>query len=119
MKPLVLELPDELAERLQPVADKLVVVLERGLRDLYATEPGFTGAAEVMEFLAGLPEPEEVLALRPSEQVEHRVRDLIDRSRATGLSPEEEREWAQYEFIEHLVRKAKARALARTRSPAP
>jgi hypothetical protein len=119
MRPLTIDLPDDLVERLKPVADRMATVLERGLREVNATGPGFGGVTDVMEFFAGLPAPEEVLALRPSARVEHRVRELLDRSRTAGLSAEEEREWAQYEFIEHLVRKAKARAAALTqRSPA-
>lgn len=115
MRPLTIELPDDLVERLKPVSDRMVAVLERGLREVDTTEPGFGGVVEVMEFLAGLPAPDEVLALRPSARFEQRIRELLDRSGAAGLSPDEEREWAQYEFVEHLVRKAKARAAALTR----
>jgi len=38
---------------------------------------------------------------------------LLDKTRNTGLSRDELREWQQYEYIEHLVRLAKARALQR------
>jgi hypothetical protein len=62
MSPITLELPDGLAQRLQPVADQLPEILELGLRELNAAgQSGFQGAAELLEFLAGLPTPEEIL----------------------------------------------------------
>lgn len=111
MSTITLDLPDDLAERLRSLADRLPRILELGLRQLDASSPGeFTGAAEVLEFLAGLPAPEEVLALRPSPALEARVRELLEKSRAGGLSSEEEDEWRRYEYVEHLVRLAKAKA---------
>lgn len=114
MSPITLELPDDLAQRLRPVTAYLPAILEMGLRELNAsTQPGFQGAAEVLEFLAGLPTPEEILALNPSETLQTRVRALLEKNRAEGLSPSEEQEWEQYQYLEHLVRIAKAKALLR------
>jgi hypothetical protein len=112
MVPVTVEIPDELAQRLRPVADHLPRILELGLRELNAAaQPGFQGAAEVLEFLAGLPTLDEILALRPSEALHTRVQTLLKKNRSEGLTPEEEREWQQYEYLEHLVRMAKAKAL--------
>ncbi len=107
---LTLTIPDELASRLRPVQDRLPRILERGLRDLNAQAPAFAGLADVLETLARLPSPEEVLALRPAPGLQARVEELLDRNRTTGLSDEERREWEQYQYAEHLVRLAKARA---------
>jgi hypothetical protein len=85
--------------------------LEWGLRELYAaTQPGFEGVADVLEMLAGLPTPEAVMALRPSAALQTRMSALLEKNRAEGLSPAEEQEWAVYQYLEHLVRIAKARA---------
>lgn len=106
-----IDLPQELATRLQPVEDQLPRILELGLRELNAvTQPEFAGAADILEFLASLPEPEEIVALRPSKALEDRVRDLLEKNRTVGLAADEQREWEQYEYLEHLVRRAKARA---------
>ncbi len=111
MSPILLEVPDELAQRLRPLADRLPRILELGLREMNASaQPGFTGAAEVLEFLAGLPTPEEILTLRPSEALQARVSDLLEKNRTGGLPPAEEQEWEQYQYLEHLVRMAKAKA---------
>jgi hypothetical protein len=74
------------------------------------SQQGFEGAREVLEFLAGLPSPEEILTLKPSERFDSHVRELLAKSREGSLNPQEEEEWERYEFLEHLVRMAKARA---------
>jgi hypothetical protein len=114
MIPITLEVSDDLARRLQPVEDRLPRILELGLRELNASaQAGFSGASEILEFLASLPTPEETLALRPSRDFEKRIRVLLSKNRTTGLSPEEEQEWELYQYLEHLVRLAKARAAAK------
>ena len=106
-----IDLPQELAARLQPVEDQLPHILELGLREWHAvTQSEFGGAAEILEFLAGLPEPAEILALRPSKALQDRIGDLLEKNRTVGLTPAEQREWEQYQYLEHLVRLAKARA---------
>ena len=62
-----LELPDELAQRLRTRERRLPKILELGLREPNAeAQARFEGAAEMLEFLAGLPGPEEILELQPS-----------------------------------------------------
>ena len=117
MSPITLQIPDELAQRLRPVANRLPDILELGLRELNAAaQSGFQGAAEVLEFLAGLPTAEEILALRPSEALQARVQALLEKSRTEGLSPTDEQEWEQYQYLEHLVRLAKAKALLKLKA---
>jgi len=38
---------------------------------------------------------------------------LLEKNREEGLTAEENAEWEQYMYLEHLVRMAKAKALAR------
>jgi hypothetical protein len=67
-------------------------------------------ASSALELLATLLASEEILALRPSEDLQKRIDKLLEKSRAGGLTPAEEEEWERYEYIEHLVRVAKAGA---------
>ena len=110
---LTLTVPDELAIRLRAVEDRLPEILELGLREWLSTEPGYAGLGDVLEALARLPSPEEVLALRPATSLQVRIEELLSKDRSGGLSAEEQREWERYEYIEHLVRLAKARAIQR------
>jgi hypothetical protein len=110
---LTLTIPDELATRLRAVEDRLPQILELGLREWLATPPEYAGLNDLLETLARLPSPEEVLALRPAAKLQERMETLLDKNRAGGLSDEERREWARYEQIEHLIRLAKAQAISR------
>jgi hypothetical protein len=117
MIPITVEVSDELAQRLRKLEDRLPHILELGLRELNASaQPGFSGAFEILQYLASLPAPEEILTLSPSQVLEERVHTLLEKNRTTGLSPEEEQEWELYQYLEHLVRVAKARAAAKFKS---
>ncbi|RUT01290.1 hypothetical protein DSM106972_068410 [Dulcicalothrix desertica PCC 7102] len=87
------------------------------MRELNASsQNGFSGTTQILEFLAQLPSPEEILALRPSEELRTQIDTLLEKNRNTGLTPEEEQIWQQYEYLEHLVRKVKAKALLKLKS---
>ncbi|MGF1459114.1 MAG: hypothetical protein ACFBSG_08805 [Leptolyngbyaceae cyanobacterium] len=106
------DIPDDLALRLSTLQDKLPEILELGLREWNAQgQSGFSGLAEVLEILASLPSSEEILALQPSAALQQQVTQLLEKNQTAGLTPEEERWWQQYEYVEHLVRMAKAKAL--------
>jgi len=105
------KIPQDLATRLVPMENQLPIILELGLRELNAVkQPGYKGAAEVLEFLASLPTPEEIVKLRPSKTLQARINNLLEKNRTTGLTLEENQEWEQYQYLEHLVRIAKAKA---------
>ena len=107
-----IQIPDELANRLKPLEKQIPHIIELGLRRFNATEQtNFEWADEVLEFLASLPEPEDILKFRPSDRLQTRISQLLEKNRNTGLSPNEEIEWEHYQYLEHLVRIAKARAL--------
>jgi hypothetical protein len=111
MASITLSLPDDLAAQIEARQQELPRILELGLRELNAgSQPGFDGAADVLELLAALPTPDEVMRLRPSPRLAARVAQLIEKSRAGEMTPHDEEEWERYEYLEHLVRMAKAAA---------
>jgi hypothetical protein len=111
MASIALSVPDDLASQLRARQEQLPRILELGLRELNAGgQSGFDGAADVLETLAALPTPEEILNLRPSARLSARVAELIEKSRSGELTPLDEEEWERYEYLEHLVRMAKAAA---------
>lgn len=108
---ITLTVPEHLVPRIRQVEQHLPQILELGIREWQGhTQDGFSGLQDVLEVLATLPAPEEVLALRPTPALQERVGALLARSHNGGLSEEEQREWDRYQYIEHLVRLAKARA---------
>lgn len=114
---ITLDLPEELVSRLSSLQDKLPQILELGLRELNASSrTGFSGAAEVVEFLATLPTPEEIIALRPTEALQTQIANLLEKNRTQGLTSAEAQIWEQYEYLEHLIRMAKAKAYLKLKS---
>lgn len=110
---LTIDLPENLAVSLQSNRQNLPQIFEAGLREFRASSSiGYKSVADVLEFLASLPKPEEILALRPSEDLQAEIDELLEKNRREGLSKAEEKVWESYEFIEHLVRLAKAKALS-------
>ncbi|MEM7580429.1 MAG: hypothetical protein AAF316_11380 [Cyanobacteria bacterium P01_A01_bin.80] len=105
------DLPDEVVAQLNLFRDKLPSIIELGMRELNALEQvGFSGLTEVVEFLASLPTPEAIIALRPSETLQTQISNLLEKNRTVGLTPEDEKIWQGYQYLEHIVRMAKARA---------
>jgi hypothetical protein len=110
---LTIDLPDNLASSLNSNRQNLPQIFEVGLREFQASSStGYKSVADVLEFFAGLPSPKETLDLRPSEELQVKINELLEKNRREGLNETEENLWASYEFIEHLVRIAKSKALA-------
>jgi hypothetical protein len=115
MATVTLDVPEHLARQLRTVPDdELPRLLESALRAMNAEAAGeYQSLAEVIEFLVWLPSPEQTLALRPSKALQTRIATLLKKNREEGLTGAEAREWEAYQYLEHLVRLAKARAQIR------
>lgn len=120
MQTLTVDVPDDLALRLQGNEERLPRILELGLRQFQAqSQSEFSGAAEVLELLASLPSPDVILGIRPATEFQSRIDALLEKNRNEGLNAEENAEWESYMYLEHLVRMAKARALVQLRETQP
>ncbi len=108
MVELTIQVPDELAARLQPVRDRLAEILELGLREMVPAQYGLYN--EIIEFLASGPSPQDIIAFRPSKEAQARVTELLEKSRAGTLTPAEQAELDQYEELDYLMTLVKARA---------
>jgi|GEM_PF-383684 hypothetical protein len=117
---IILDIPDEIARNLESRKEDLPQILALGLREIMANpSTGFSGLTEILEFLAKLPSPEEILALRLSPMVQAEIESLLDKNRTQGLDESDGSTyfdfaqykpltnhrclWQHYEFIEHLV----------------
>lgn len=65
---------------------------------------------EIVDFFARGSTTAEVLAFRPSAEIQERVRYLLARNQNDELTPEEARELERLGEIEHLLQLVKARA---------
>jgi hypothetical protein len=105
---VTIDLPDQLARRLEAQREKLEDIIERGLQ-----QHGDGTSAhwrEVIEFLASGPRPEEIVAFRPSGAHVDRSRELLYKNRQSHLTEAEEAELDEMEHINHLITLLKAEA---------
>lgn len=69
--------------------------------------PAYT---ELIDFLARGSSPEDVIAFRPSEAAQQRVRELLEANRKDALSSAEASELSHVLMLEHIMRMAKIKA---------
>ncbi|NJL82181.1 MAG: hypothetical protein HC890_02990 [Chloroflexaceae bacterium] len=114
MPQIVIDVPDRLAEQLEPFQAQLPWMLELGLRELQLQQQSahFLDEQEIITLLASQPTPEQILAIRPSPELQARVSELLAHSKAENLSSKEEAKLERYPTLEHLVRLAKSHGLA-------
>jgi hypothetical protein len=62
----------------------------------------------VLNFLASQPIPEQPAAFRPTDDMQMRLKYLIEKEKAGYISHQEEKELAEYEHIEHFIVMLKA-----------
>lgn len=105
---LTIEIPDELAERLSPERERLVEIIERGLRQHWSETAGL--ARELIAFLAKGPTPAEILSFRPSPKFLERSIELLGRNKQAVLSQADEAELDEIGHLDHFVTLLKAEA---------
>lgn len=69
---------------------------------------------EIIGFIAAGTTPEAVVAFHPSDSVQQRVAELVERSKNGSISSEEQSELEDYLQLEHIMIMAKARARQHT-----
>ncbi len=126
MAELTIQVPDELAQRLEPYRNRLPELLTRAVEnilpstsstDLLPSVVNPTDApvayAEVLDFLVTRPTPQEIVAFKVSAEAQERIRTLLDKNQDGRLTETETAELDLYEQLEHMMilLKAKAHAL--------
>lgn len=108
MPKITLEVPEELAEQLATVGDRLPELLRLSLQ-----QPALPAHIYryILNFIASNPTPEQIAAFRPTPEMIERLQTLLFRSKAGSLTPTEQAELDEYERIEHLVIMLKAGSL--------
>ncbi len=66
---------------------------------------------EILDFIASTPTPEQIVEFHPSERLQLRLSELLDRNRRGNLRPEESTELDEFSRMNHLMSMLKIRAL--------
>jgi hypothetical protein len=83
-----IDIPDELAQRLQQFQSQLPEVLELGLKEFQSQQrrSRFLDELDTITLLASQPPPEQILKIRPSPEFQSRDSDLLAQSKTGVLS---------------------------------
>jgi hypothetical protein len=108
MATITIDIPDELSARLAQVRDRIPELLALSLQQPAVPAHIYR---EILDFLASQPTPEEIVAFRPTPEMQARLTTLLDRSRAGFLTPAEQAELDEFERIEHVLVLLKAGSL--------
>lgn len=113
MAELTLQIPDELAKRLEPLRDQLPTLLAQLVAPttMSTTSAIPTVYTEVLDFLLQRPMPVDIVAFKVSPPVQERLQTLLTKNREATLTAEESAELDTYEQLEHLMILLKARAI--------
>ncbi|MEG3436774.1 hypothetical protein V0288_06545 [Pannus brasiliensis CCIBt3594] len=109
-----IDLPDELANRLEPLREHLPDLLAKIVTPVdpkpatVAENPVYT---EVLDFLLHRPTPDAIVAFKVSPRCQNRLQFLLDKNRESTLTAEENAELDTYEQLEHLMILLKTRAM--------
>lgn len=108
MVEIVMQVPDNLAQRLQPLSHWLPTVLELSLVGFKTS--AVQTASEIIDFLATGPSPAEVLAYHVSDRAQERLHRLLAVNAAGLTTAEEQAELDEIQQIEHIMILLKAQA---------
>ncbi|MBD2338014.1 hypothetical protein H6G64_13630 [Calothrix sp. FACHB-156] len=100
MVKITLEVPEELSEKLAQLGDRLPEILALSLEQPLIPTRVYQ---YILDFLVSKPTPEQILAFRPTAEMQQRMQTLLRLSKLGELNPTEQKELDEYERIEHLI----------------
>jgi hypothetical protein len=107
MVQLTMQVPDELARRIQPMSAWLPTIIELSLIGFKTLATA--ASTEVIEFLSKNPSPKEVLDYHVSDTAQARLQRLLTLNEAGSLSEAEQLELDELQRLEHVIVMLKAR----------
>jgi len=123
MTTITLEVPDELALRLNPLREQLPLLLEQAINSLWREKGRSNGKnhpvdsastiySEVLAFLSSGPTLKQIAEFKVSQPLQDRVEELLDRNREEGLTEPERVEMDTYLRVSHVMTMLKIHARA-------
>ncbi len=103
---MTLQVPDDLARRIEPIGSWLPTIIELSLVGFKTV--AIAAATEVIQFLAENPTPQAVIDYHISEQAQARLQRLLVLNESGILSADEQLELDELERLEHIVVMLKA-----------
>jgi hypothetical protein len=114
MTTITLQVPDQLARRLNVERERLPQLLEWALERFPARPTAFGSAtpahvfAEMIDFLSNHPTTEQILTFQISPRAQTRLSELLEKNREGALSESESAELDWYEYVHDIMTRLKA-----------
>lgn len=117
MATITIEVPDELAAKIDQFRDRLPYLLSEAL--MLTVPDGGTKTApsshnrvfeEMTDFLASCPTSKQILAYKISAPVQERLAELLENNREEGLTEAENSELDAFAYVDFFMSLLKARA---------
>ena len=117
---ITLEVPEDVAQRLNAERARAPELLRWALRQLPPSSPvrSGTGAApaqafnEMVDFLSSHPTAEQIMAFKISDGAQARLSELLEKNREEGLADAENAELDWYEYVHDIMMRLKAQTVA-------
>src|SRR5438105_10325119 len=113
---LTIDVPDELARKLEPERDHLDEILRLGMYRRWSSANSLW--REIVSFVARGPRPEEIVEFHASEAAQARLRELLYRNKEGTLTEAEENELEEMRHLDHLITSIKSAAWQHLRKAA-
>jgi hypothetical protein len=127
MTTITLDVPDELAVRLNSVQDRITDLISHALDSWTIEQPAvqvrlsgsYPIVDEMVDFLASGPTPKQIIDHKASPALQERLEDLLDKNREEGLTEEEKAEMEAFRQVNHVMILMKARAMQALQAVSP
>lgn len=101
MVELTLQIPNSLAQQIQPISNWLPTIIELSVANFKSSQVK-KASAELIAFLSSNPTPQKVLQYKISDKSQNRVSDLLSANGERTLNSNEEKEldeWVKFNNI--------------------
>jgi len=109
MTTITIDVPDELADLIAKVGNRLPEMLALSLRQPILPAHIYR---YVLDFIASQPDANQIANFRPTPEMNERLKALLALEKDNVLTPPEKEELDEYERIEHLIVMIKSGSLA-------
>lgn len=130
MAQITIEIPDDLAEQLEPFQSQFSDFFTRLITETLLTQPNLDTSKsipsllttsgtyqEILDFLISRPTSEQIISFKVSQASQARLQTLLQKNRDSTLTPEETAELNLYEQLDTLISFLKIRAYTSLNTP--
>lgn len=114
MVELTLQIPNSLAQQIQPISNWIPTIIELSVANFKASNVK-KASDELIEFLSSNPTPKQVLKYKISDKSQNRVSELLAKNGDETITPNENKELNEWQRFNHICFHLSAQTLKLTK----